>query len=66
MMPREGLFKRIFSVLAEIRYQNNSTKLEDISPVRPPLLKRPRERKEAVPQVHGTVLQATFMIQKGS
>ena len=49
MLPREGLFDGKFSVLAEIIYPNNSTKLADINPIIPALLKRLRERKEAVP-----------------
>ena len=49
MLPRQGLFDRIFSVLAEIRCQINLTKLADINSIRPALSKRLTERKEAVP-----------------
>ena len=51
MLPREGLYNRTFSVLAEIKYQNKTTKLAEIkSGLHPPLLKRLTEKKEAVPQ----------------
>ena len=49
MLPREGLFDRIFSVLTESRYPNKSTKLADINSIRPASSKRLTERKEAVP-----------------
>ena len=49
MLPRDGLIDRTFSVFAEIRRLNNSTKLADINSVRPALSKRLTERKEAVP-----------------
>ena len=49
VLPREGLFSRTFSVLAEIIHQNNSTKLADIDSIRPASSKRLTERKEAVP-----------------
>ena len=49
MLPRKGLFDRTFSVLAEIRHPNNSTKLADINSIRPASSKRLTERKEAGP-----------------
>ena len=49
MLPREGLFARTFSVLAEIRHPNNSTKFADIHLVSFALSKRLRKRKETVP-----------------
>ena len=49
MLPREGLFDRTFSVLAEIRHLTNLTKLTDISSIRPASSKRLTERKEDVP-----------------
>ena len=66
MLPREGLFDGTFSVLAEIRCPNNSTKLADISSIRPASSRRLTERKEAVVYLHRSVLQATFTIQTGS
>ena len=48
MLPKEGLFERTFSVLAEIKHQNNSTKFADINSIKPALSKRLTERKEAV------------------
>ena len=51
MPPGEaGLFNQTLSGLAKIRYQKNYKNLADINPVRPASLKRPTERKEAVPQ----------------
>ena len=49
MLPREGLFDRTFSVLAEIRHSNNSTKLANVNSIRPAWSKKLTERKEAVP-----------------
>ena len=49
MLPREGLFDRTFSVLAEIRHLNNSARLADINSITPALSKRLTERREAVP-----------------
>ena len=49
MLPRERLFDRTFSVLAEIRHLNNSTKLTDIHSIRPASSKRLTKRKETVP-----------------
>ena len=49
MLPREGLFRRTFSVLAEIRHPNKSTKLADINSTGPESSKRLKERNEAVP-----------------
>ena len=49
MLPREGLIDRTFLVIAEIGHLNNSTKLADITSIRPALLKRLTEIKEAVP-----------------
>ena len=46
MLPKERLFDRTFSVLAETRHPNNSTKLADISLIRPASSKRLTERKE--------------------
>ena len=76
MLPREGLFDRIFSVLAEIRHPKNSTKLADINSIRPASSKRLTERKEALPAwkfnfkkfnfILKPVLQAIFTIQTGS
>ena len=64
MLPREGLFDRTFSVLAEIRHPNNLIKLADINSIRPASSRdRQKERKL---YLHGTVLQATFTIQTGS
>ena len=48
MLPRKGLFARTFSVLAEIRRPNNSTKLADIDSIRLAWWKRLTERKEVV------------------
>ena len=48
MLPREGLFDRTFSVLAEIRHPNNSTKLADINSIMPASSKRLTDRKKAV------------------
>ena len=60
MLPREGLFDRTFSVLAEIRHPSNSTKLADINSIRPASSNRLTERKL---YLHGTMLQATFTTQ---
>ena len=49
MLPRERLFDRTFSVLAEIRCPDNLTKLADMNSVRPESSKRLPEGKEAVP-----------------
>ena len=49
MLPREGLFDRTLSVLAEIKHQNNSTKLADINSIRPASSTKLTERKEALP-----------------
>lgn len=38
-----------FSVPAEVRHRNNSTKLADINSIRPASSKKLTERKEAVP-----------------
>ena len=64
MLPREVLFDRTFSVLAEIRRPNNSTKLADINSIRPALSKRLKERKGLY--LHRNVLQAKFTTQTGS
>ena len=63
MLPREGLSDRTFSVLAEIRHPNNSTKLADINSVRLGLHRRRDRQKERKLYLDGTVLQATFTIQ---
>ena len=63
MLTRKGLFDRTFSVLAEIRHPNSSTKLADINSIRPASSKRLMERKM---YLHEAVLQATFTIKMGS
>ena len=40
MLPRKGLIDRTFSVFAEIKHPDNSTKLADIYSVWPALSKR--------------------------
>ena len=49
MLPREGLYDRTFSVLAEIIHLNNPTKSADINSVRPASSKRLIETRKAVP-----------------
>ena len=46
MLPREGLFDRTFSVLAEIRHPNNSTKLADIRQLNQACIVEETDRKK--------------------
>ena len=64
ILPREGLFDRTFSVLAEIRHPNNSTKLADINSIMPASSKRLTEKKKLY--LNWTMLQAQFTIQTGA